>query len=360
MLFPNGWLREMEGDLHRQYRRILVDALQSARWSEHEDAIRHMIRRRLKGIANASASGSADSGVIRAALRAIATDMMLRLLFGVTNEHPLHKPLRRAYRTFGTDAPAARIKNEQIAAFAEIRSIVERIADELRDRPDRLPSCALKRLVETGAANDATALGHLIYTFETSHFDTYSLWRWILKHLSDNPSVTEEMRKRLSQTGPMRRKYAEAIVHESLRTDQSEALMRKVQKDIEFAGHRIPKGSLARICLWEAHKDPDVFEQPFRYDPLRFVEGRYDADEFAPFGLDKHHCVGSALVLFSSALLVEELLAGYEWDVVADGRPHRGRFHWEPSPSFAIRLRPRQPAHDDMPTDDERAKVSSS
>ena len=40
-------------------------------------------------------------------------------------------------------------------------------------------------MVESGELDD-TALGNLAYMFESSHFDLYSLWHWILSYLGGN------------------------------------------------------------------------------------------------------------------------------------------------------------------------------
>jgi len=101
---------------------------------------------------------------------------------------------------------------------------------------------------------------------------------------------------------------------------------------------RVPANSEVRVCLWEGHKDAGVFPEPFAFRPQRFLEREYSLDEYAPFGLDKHRCLGSAIVLFVTAIFVEELLARRPWQVVGDGPPVYGIYHWEPNPAFAVRL----------------------
>jgi cytochrome P450 len=90
----------------------------------------------------------------------------------------------------------------------------------------------------------------------------------------------------------------------------------------------------------ETHRDPAVFPEPDRFRPQRFLERRYSADEYAPFGLGEHQCIAGSLVVSVAAAFVEELVGRYAWSVIADGpRQYQpGRFHWEPSPGFAIRL----------------------
>ena len=41
---------------------------------------------------------------------------------------------------------------------------------------------------------DETALGNLINLFESSHFDIYSLWHWLLWYLAREPAVVARLR----------------------------------------------------------------------------------------------------------------------------------------------------------------------
>ena len=75
---------------------------------------------------------------------------------------------------------------------------------------------------------------------------------------------------------------AEAFTLETLRMDQSERLMRNVGRDIRFEGWLIPAGSLVRVCMWEAHKDPDAFPRPFVFDPSRFLNDVSAGERFSP------------------------------------------------------------------------------
>jgi cytochrome P450 len=126
--------------------------------------------------------------------------------------------------------------------------------------------------------------------------------------------------------------------------DQAEVLNRAVAGEFTFDGYRIPKGSAVRILLREAHRDPAIFPDPDRFNPSRFLNRRYSADEYAPFGLGEHRCIVADLVVRLSTLFVEELIAGFTWSVLCDPPRQRGRYHWEPSRSFAIELRPRPQA----------------
>jgi cytochrome P450 len=66
------------------------------------------------------------------------------------------------------------------------------------------------------------------------------------------------------------------------------------------------------------------------------MKGKVPADDYSPFGLDKHLCLGADWTFDLSAVFVEELVSHYRWEKVADGPPVRGKFHFEPSPKFTI------------------------
>ena len=122
---------------------------------------------------------------------------------------------------------------------------------------------------------------------------------------------------------------------------QSESLARRATEDIVFKGHLIPRGSYVRICLWETHKDPANFPEPFRFDPDRFLDGSADTNSFAPFGLGKHSCIAADAVTRLAGLFVEELVGGFQWQATGNGDPVRLFSLWEPSPEFQIELKQR-------------------
>jgi cytochrome P450 len=124
--------------------------------------------------------------------------------------------------------------------------------------------------------------------FVPTQSDLFSLWHWILKYVAENPAVVARIRLDARADENRYLVWSEAIVLETLRLNQSDALHRAAEADIELDGYLIPKGSVIRACLWEGHKDPQVFADPFTFEPARFLGQSYSIDQFAPFGFDKH------------------------------------------------------------------------
>jgi cytochrome P450 len=335
-LFPGGALRGMVDEQHKTYRRVLLQAVQATPLASHEATIRAFIVEALHTLTAGSRDRPVAGPEIRSALRQAASQAFLPLLFGIGPRSPRFARILAAYRRFGPAAPVYAIRDKHAAAFAELQIQVRELAEEIRRDPQGQAPSLLRHLVSAGTL-DETALGNLIYLFEPAHFDVYSLWHWMIKRLGSTPVVVEAFRT-ATPGSEEARQLSEAIVFETLRRDQSEHLLRRATTDIVFESHLIPEASTVRVCIWEGHKDPEVFPDPFRFDPHRFLGRSYDIDQFAPFGLDKRRCIGGEYVMGLGAWFAEELVRGFEWDVTGDGPPIRGPFHWEPSPEFAIRL----------------------
>ena len=337
-LVPMGWIRSMQGDVHQHYRRLFIKALQSVPVSAHAVEVRCIVRENLDALARAP---QCTHGDIRSALRRMTSTIMLRLLFGVTPGSQEFDDLMRLYRRFGPEHPVGQIDAEAGVAFAEIVHRVERRAQAMKSDAAGLemPS-VLRQLIESGS-DDPTALGNLAYLFEPAHFDVYSLWHWILWHIATHPHVAERISGALKTNPAEATSLIEAAILETLRLEQSEVLYREAKSNVTFDGMFVPKDTIVRVCLWEGHKDERTFPQPFAYRPERFIERKYDADQFAPFGLDKHRCIGADLTLSLTALFVEVLTSHFTCAVDKEGQAQLGPYHWEPAADATISLLPR-------------------
>jgi len=343
-LFPIGALRGMTGENHQKYRRLLILALQATPLAAHEAAIRQWILDRLTALAKGGTGSAVPGPELRAGLREITTGIMIRLIYGIAPGTSDYAALVADYRQFGPDFPVRKIEPVHAQAFARIKQRVQGLIAAIRTGPaDSFPPSFLKYLVASGDL-DETALGNLIYLFEPSHFDVYSLWRWILRFLASHPRTMARVQ---GETKERSRQLCEAIVLETLRLEQSEVLYRTPIKDVVFDEYLIPKGTIMRACLWEGHKNGDTFPDPFKFDPDRFVGRKYKIEEYAPFGLDKTRCVGADLVVDLSAMFVEILLRNFTLTLTADGPPVFGAYHWEPNPDFSITIAVRQESRAD-------------
>ena len=170
---------------------------------------------------------------------------------------------------------------------------------------------------------------------EMGRYDLRGLLRWISKYAAENPAWLERIAADADGSA------AEAFVLETLRMDQSERLMRRVRRDIVFDGFLIPKGSMLRVCMWEAHKSEHAFARPFEFDPSRFCANAPNSDQFSPFGLDHHQCPFASTSILLARQFLQVLARECRLRPVGGGAAVRGAYHWEPAPDFALQLQRR-------------------
>jgi cytochrome P450 len=338
----------MKPDDHAHYRRLFTNALRTDLIAAWETELRRILRQELSDLASGHETQGSPGQRLRRTLSRISTRSLVGILFGVRQDQAICHQLEAGFHRLGPDGFEHLIGPEQKAAFQELRSALTALVHSLEGEVcDGCYDSVLQRMIAAAGrpAVDETVLGNAIYMLEMGRYDLVGLFRWILKYLSDHPRVVDELRRIRSVEGTAHN-MAEACVLETLRLDQAEALNRYVTEEFTFEGYRIPRGCTVRILLRETHRDGDIFPDPDRFFPERFLNRKYSPDEYAPFGFD-HRCIAAELVVTLSTLFVEELIDGFTWSVATDGPRHRGRHFWEPHPSFAIDLRPRarlQPA----------------
>lgn len=343
-LFPKGFLRQMQGEDHRRYRKVLLRAIRGEDLAANRHGLDAIASDALARYAAATRNDEDSAADFIRTLNAIASGMLVQIFFGAQFGSPAFARVLAGYGRLGPYGLVWNLGPAQHAAFAEIRDFLLAACGSAT-RPAGSENSILGQLVRDGAV-DATLLGNLIYMVEMGRYDTYSLFRWLVKYAAEHPALLEAIaREETAHTPPPgRRSMAEAFVLEALRTDQSERLTRTAQRDIVFGGFLIPKFSTVRVCLWEPHHDAAVFTDPFRFDPARFLaEKDPGADEFAPFGLDAHQCPFGDLAIGLAVIFLRALARAYVPESIGDGLPVKGLYHWEPASRFGVKLRPRGP-----------------
>ena len=344
-LIPKGFICAMEGDDHRNIRRATQRALRGSPMTANES---HLDESRLEAIAAAAlrdyANGVAEhrnsSAAFTAAMSAIATSMLTWMFFGADPASAEHRRFLAHFRELGPYGLVWNPKQRQANAFRAFRDDLLAEVEAVRASANRLSSAGLlARMVDDGTLDEST-LGNLIYQAEMARSDLKNLFRWLTRHATDDPSVLDRIAAEdATVDGP--RQLAEAFVLETLRTDQSERLMRRARRDIVFEGFLIPRHAVIRLCLWESHHADSAFSDPHRFDPGRFLVELPGSDRFAPFGVDHHQCPMGGVVPRIGVAFLRALAHGYRVQAVTPGPPVRGAYHWEPASRFAVELRPR-------------------
>ncbi|MEY3273035.1 MAG: hypothetical protein RLZZ341_1936, partial [Pseudomonadota bacterium] len=117
----------------------------------------------------------------------------------------------------------------------------------------------------------------------------------------DNPSDPE-----LIQRLP----YLGAVVNEVLRIHPVAMLMfpRLVEEPLAMGGWNFEPGDVVIGCIQAVHERPELYPDPQRFDPQRFLRRSFGPGEFLPFGGGARRCIGAALAVYEMKLILAALL----------------------------------------------------
>ncbi len=97
---------------------------------------------------------------------------------------------------------------------------------------------------------------------------------------------------------------------------------RAAVKDTQIQGYFVPKGTFVSLTALSDHYDPEIYSDPWRFDPERFGPDRAEDKKhrmaWHPFGGGVHKCIGLYFGQMEIKTIMHQLLRNYEWSVPDD------------------------------------------
>ncbi len=168
---------------------------------------------------------------------------------------------------------------------------------------------------------------------------------WAFIDLLQNPDelakVLDEQRDELDPTERLTVKHLHRLpvldraVHETERMHPvTVVIARKAVEPIDYAGYRIPKGAVVMVPPALTHRLPDVFPEPDRFHPDRYLDDPKAMRLLVGFGGGLHRCLGAQFAYQEIKLTVTRLLQHFDLELVdTDPVPAAGQTtKWPQSP----------------------------
>lgn len=284
-------------------------------------------------------------------MRVLSLEIIIRVVWGV-GEGPRLDELRRRLPAlfavnvidlFGWHNEKLRRYGPWRRAFQNQRRVEELIYAEIADRRRAHDlagrSDMLSRLLavpaEEDRLTDAELRDQLVTLLVAGYETTATALAWSLHELARDPVRLD---RALAAVDTGDEKYLEAVVQEAMRLHPVVPQVgRKLTRDIDVGGYRIPAGYVVIPSILMVHTDAAQHRDPARFRPERFLNGEPSGAWF-PFGGGVRRCLGAGFALLEATIVLREILSRYR--LLPDRwRPESHRFqHVTLVPSRGARI----------------------
>jgi cytochrome P450 len=206
-----------------------------------------------------------------------------------------------------------------------ITEIRERRQQADFNRNDILSLLLAARDEEGEAMTDEELRDELITLLFAGHETTASALSWALYWIDSLPEVKEKLQNEL-KTLPIdcnysdiaRLPYLNAVCSETLRIYPIAItpFPRVVKVPMEIMGYQLEPGTLLLISTYLTHQREDIYPEPKKFKPERFLERQFSPYEYLPFGGSNRRCIGAAFALFEMKLALATILTSCELKLV--------------------------------------------
>ena len=317
-----------DDDEHKRSRKLLMPAFSGPTMKAYRPLV--------EAIAKAEVDSWEDGGTLVTLdrMNAITLDVILQVVFGVTDEERLAVLRPKVTRMVNIGAgmllawswpslyrlPPWRgyFKNQQEVdeiLYAEIRE--RREAHDLEGRTD-----VLSRLLRAGEDDpdtppltDEEMRDQLVTLLLAGHETTASALSWTLHELGRNRDL---MKRAVEAADSGDEVFLDACLKEAMRVHPViDFVARTLQSDQVVAGYALPRKVTVTPSIMLSHSREANFADAHEYRPDRFLtQGEVAANTWIPFGGGVRRCIGAAFSLMEGAAVLGEVLRRYE--VTAD------------------------------------------
>ncbi|GBB89435.1 hypothetical protein RclHR1_16100002 [Rhizophagus clarus] len=116
-------------------------------------------------------------------------------------------------------------------------------------------------------------------------------------------------------------KYLNAIIRESLRVHPPSTVLnfRTPTKPLKVGSYVVPKDTWCITNVWQIQHDPKYWDDPYRYDPDRFLSGeKKHPYSWIPFSAGHRGCIGQNFSIMEQRVTLSMFLLKYEWTLPKD------------------------------------------
>jgi cytochrome P450 len=154
---------------------------------------------------------------------------------------------------------------------------------------------------------DAELRDEMMTLLVAGHETTATSIAWTVARLIEHPVVMAKLRQHLEEGDT---EYLDAVIKETLRLNPIVPMVgRELQTPLTLGSRTFPKGTFIAPSIYLTQRRPDVWADPERFNPDRFVGApKVSPFEFFPFGGGARRCLGMAFALYEMRVVLTQLV----------------------------------------------------
>jgi cytochrome P450 len=219
---------------------------------------------------------------------------------------PFHKLLKHAAEMERVVRGVIARKKEEGLTGNDILSIMIQMHEE---NPERLSENEL--------------IGHTTTMFRGGYNPNGMALYWTIFLLNQHPEALKKVLEELDQAMGGRNPTPESVeklsclegaIKEGMRLFPAGTWTgRLAMRDFELGGHPLPKGTWIVMSPYVMHRIPEIFSDPYRFNPGRWLSEYHSAYEFMPFSAGPRYCIGTSLAMMQLKIALSILLQRYSF-----------------------------------------------
>jgi cytochrome P450 len=364
-------LMVLDDDRHLRHRRLMLPPFHGERLHAYGRILRDITDRVVDGWPVGRAFP------IHPEMQAITLEGIGRAVLGIDPE-PRHAELRALLRRIvalpsGATAPLLAIPALRLRLGALTRwgrflrdraRLRERLLAEIARRRceggagrDDVLSLLIEARDERGCALSDDELFDEVFTLLMAGQETTaSALTWVLHQLLRHPEVLARLeaeigaviaRRPLEAASLAEIEYLEAVIKETARlTPILTNVVRRLARPTRIGSRHLPAGINVSCSIHLTHRRPDLWPEPERFDPERFMRVRPGPYAFFPFGGGDRRCLGAAFATYEMKIVLARVISRVRLRI-APGyrmRPVMRMTTMTPSGGLPIVVEAREPA----------------
>jgi cytochrome P450 family 110 len=356
--FGDSSLLLLGGEAHKRERKLLTPPFHGERMRAYAAVMVEATQRAFADVRDGQEFTALELGT------RITLEAIIRAVFGV-EEHALVEAHQRAVQaTLDAAKPAFMFsKATQIAPFglgpwARYQRVstefdrllyeqIERTRGHTEGREDILSLMLDARYEDGSPMSDAHIRDELRTLLFAGHETTAISLAWALYAIHRNDEVRARLLAELDALGPTaepgeiaRLPYLSAVIDETLRLHPVvEVVFRVLRKPWTFAGYELAAGVTIAPAVTLVHRRPDLYPEPERFEPERFLARKPKPHEYLPFGGGHRRCIGAAFSHFESRVAIGTMLREFEFELLEPGEVEVIRRSVTLGPKSGVRMR---------------------